>query len=84
MLQIGIVDINRTPSIMDKIDEVAQIVNKKTKDVKGYFIPVVYEDMIKQAIKDIEYQNFKKRNKSLAKNFDESDETLLDGLDDKY
>ena len=30
MLQIGIVDINKTPSILDKIDEVAQIVNKKS------------------------------------------------------
>jgi len=84
MLQIGIVDINRTPSIMDKIDEVAQIVNKKTKDVKGYFIPIAYESMIKEAIQDIEYQSFKKRNQSLANSDDTSDDTLLDGIDDKY
>ena len=67
MLQIGIVDINRTPSIMDKIDEVAQIVNKKTEDME-----------------EIEYQSFKKRNQSLINNFDTNDDTLLDGLDDKY
>jgi len=84
MLQIGIVDINRTPSIMDKIDEVAQIVNKKTKDVKGYFIPIAYEDMIKKAIQEIEYQNFKKRNQSLSNSSNTNNDTLLDGLDDKY
>jgi len=84
MLQIGIVDINRTPSIMDKIDEVAQIVNKKTKDIKGYYIPIAYENMIKKAIEEIEYQSFKKRNQSLINNSDMNEETLLDGLDDKY
>ena len=59
MLQIGIVDINRTPSIMDKIDEVVQIVNKKTKDIKGYYIPIAYENMIIKVIEEIEYKNFK-------------------------
>jgi len=84
MLQIGIVDINRTPSIIDKIDEVTQIVNKKTKDIKGYFIPIAYEDMIKELIENIEYQNFKKRNISLSDISNTQDETLLDGLDEKY
>ena len=84
MLQIGIVDINRTPSIMDKIDEVAQIVNKKTKQVKGYYIPVMYESMIQKVIQEIEYQNFRHRNQSLISFSNSEDDSLLDGLNEKY
>ncbi|RLA81139.1 MAG: hypothetical protein DRG78_09685 [Epsilonproteobacteria bacterium] len=84
MLQIGIVDINRTPSIIDKLEDVAQIVNKKTKDIKGYFIPFAYKDMIESVIEEIEYQQFKKRNHTLVSSSTIEDETLLDGLDDKY
>ena len=84
MLQIGIVDINRTPSVIDKLEDVAQIVNKKTKDIKGYFIPFAYKDMIKSAIEEIEYQQFKKRNHTLISSPSAQDDTLLDGLDDKY
>ena len=36
MVQIGIADINKTPSIIDKLDDIAQIVNKKTKVIKGF------------------------------------------------
>ena len=84
MLQIGIVDINRTPSVIDKLDVVAQIVNKKTKDIKGYFIPFAYKDMIKSAIEEIEYQQFKKRNQDLVSSSLIDDDTIMDGLDDKY
>ena len=85
MLQIGVVDISRTPAIIDNISEVAKIVNKKTKKIKGYYIPVIYEKMIKKAIDEIEYQNFKKRNKSLIDTLDSNNEdTLMDGLDDEY
>ena len=84
MLQIGIMDISKTPSIINNIDEVAKIVNKKTKQTKGYYIPAIYEDMIQKVLEEIEYQNFKKRNQSLISKESEEDETLMDGLDDKY
>jgi len=84
MVQIGIMDISKTPSIINNIDEVAKIVNKKTKQTKGYYIPVIYEDMIQKVIEEIEYQNFKKRNQTLISNDVKEDDTLLDGLDDKY
>jgi len=57
--------------LMGKISESAKMVNKKNKK----FVPIVYED--------IEYQNFKKRNKTLVNNLDENDDTLMDGLDEK-
>jgi len=83
MIQIGIIDISKKPSIINEIDEVTKIVNKKTKQLKGYFIPIMYENIIKEAIEEIEYQNFKKRNQSLINNENE-DETLLDGIDENY
>jgi len=82
MLQIGIADINKSPSIIDKLDDVATIVNKKTKDIKGYFIPVEYKSFIEGAIEKIEYERFLKRNKDLINQ--EDDSTLLDGLDEQY
>ena len=84
MLQIGIAEINKTPSIIDTIDGVAQIVNKKTKDVKGFFIPIQYKAMIENIIEEIEYSRFVKRNKSLIDNEKQTDDTLLDGLADDY
>ncbi len=83
MVQIGIADINKTPSIIDKLDDIAQIVNKKTKVIKGFFIPFQYKDMIKNAIEEIEYQKFKERNKNII-SLSKEDDTVLDGLNDKY
>lgn len=83
MLQIGIADINKKPSIIDALDDIAQIVNKKTKTIKGYFIPYAYKDMIKDAMQEIEYQKFKERNKDMISSSN-SDDTLLDGLYDVY
>jgi len=82
MVQIGIADINKTPSIIDKLEDVATIVNKKSKDIKGFFIPVEYKSFIEDAIEKIEYQIFLKRNKDLVSQKDDS--TLLDGLDENY
>lgn len=83
MIQIGIADINKTPSIMDKLDDVAQIVNKKTKEIKGFYIPQKYQSIIQEAIEKIEYQLFLERNQSLITE-DTKDDTLLDGLDELY
>ncbi len=83
MLELGIAKLHVNPSILNDIDNVAKIVNKKQKDVKGYFIPVAYYKYIEDGIKEIEYQQFLKRNRSLA-DCAETDDTILDGLDDAY
>ena len=83
MLQIGISDISKNPGIIDKLDDVVEILNKKTKQVKGIFIPASYLDNFKEVLEEIEYKKFVKRNAAL-KNGTENDETLLDGLDDVY
>ena len=83
MLQIGISDISKNPSIIDKLDDVAEILNKKTKQVKGIFIPAIYLSSFQEVLKEIEYKKFVERNKSLPNNLPE-DDTLEDGLEDAY
>jgi len=82
MIQIGISDISKNPSIIDKLDDIAQIVNKKSKQIKGIFIPsellLPYQDMIDE----LEYQKFRKRNANIHHN--NENDTLLDGLNNAY
>ncbi len=81
MLQIGISDISKNPGIIDKLDEIAQIVNKKSKQVKGVFIPNSLLQPYQDLINELEYQKFRKKNANILSN---EDETLLDGLDHAY
>jgi len=83
-MQIGIANIAKNPSILDSLDTAIEIVNKKTKDVKGFFIPIIYKDMIENVLKEIAYQQFLKENSSLISYNIEEDDTLLDGLNDEY
>jgi len=83
MTQVGISDISKNPSIFDKLDDLAQVVNKKTNQVKGIFIPQKYIGMFDSVLQDIEYKKFVKRNKTLS-DYSKADDTLLDGLDDEY
>ena len=83
MIQIGISELSKNPAMLDKLHDVAQIVNKKTSEVKGIFVPSEYIDMFDKVFKEIEYKKFVQRNYSLQSNSRE-DETLLDGLDDIY
>ena len=39
MIQLGILDISKNPALIDKVDDLVEILNKKTKEVKGVFIP---------------------------------------------
>ncbi|CAA6813338.1 MAG: Unknown protein [uncultured Sulfurovum sp.] len=83
MVQIGIANIAKNPAILDSVDYAIEIVNKKTKEIKGLFIPIAYREMIQDALDEIAYQQFLKQNSSLLYPIDE-DDTLLDGLDDEY
>lgn len=81
MIRIGISDISKNPSIIDKLDEIAQIVNKKSKQIKGIFIPTELLPPYQDMIDELEYQKFRKRNTNMQTN---EDDTLLDGLDNAY
>jgi len=86
MIQIGIANIAKNPAMLDTLDFAVEIVNKKTKEVKGLFIPIAYKDMIQEALDEIAYQQFLKQNASLIsqKSHENEENTLLDGLDDGY
>jgi len=83
MLQIGISDIGKNPSIIETLDDMAEIWNKKTKQVKGIFIPIAFMDQFKEIVDEIEYRKFVERNRSLMQ-IEEEESTLLDGLDSGY
>lgn len=83
MLQIGISDISKNPGIIDKLDDVVEILNKKTKQVKGIFVPSAYLEDFKDVLEELEYKKFVQRNMALKKT-NEDDDTILDGIDDAY
>ncbi|MCH9740972.1 MAG: hypothetical protein K0U38_09060 [Epsilonproteobacteria bacterium] len=84
MVQIGIANIAKNPAMLDRLDNAIEIVNKKTKEVKGIFIPIAYKDMLEKVLEEIEYQQFLKHNSSLISYEDKEDDSLLDGLDNAY
>ena len=69
--------------MFDKMHDLAQIVNKKTSQVKGVFIPNEYLGMFEKVFEEIEYKKFVERNRSLIDSTEE-DNTLADGLEDAY
>jgi len=83
MVNLGIAEINKNPAILDTLDEVATIINKKNKEIKGYFVPRAYLSYVQEGIDAIEYQRFLARNRSLIDESQE-DDTLMDGLDAAY
>lgn len=82
MLQVGIANIAKNPALLDGLDSAIEIVNKKTKEVKGFFIPISHKNLIQDALNEMAYQKFLKQNMSLIS--EKEDDTLLDGLDDDY
>ncbi|WP_294955240.1 hypothetical protein [Sulfurovum sp.] len=70
MLKVGISDISKNPSLFDKLDDLAEVVNKKTNQVKGVFIPRAYLSSFEKVFEEIEYQKFVKRNASLKNTLD--------------
>ncbi len=63
MKTISISDIAKKPSVLDNVDDVIEIVNKKTNEVKGIFIGADDIPYIKEMIEEIEYRKWLKRNK---------------------
>ena len=81
MIQYGISELSKNPSLIERSVEAIQIVNKKTKEPKGIFIPKSVTPLYEKILKEIEYREFLARNANLQTL--EEDETLEDGLDDQ-
>ena len=63
MKRVSISEISKKPSILDDIDDVVEIVNKKTNEVKGVFISAKDLPFIKDMIEELEYRKWLNRNK---------------------
>ena len=64
MVELSISDISKKPSLLDELNDVAKIVNKKTGEAKGIFIPMEESELFKNLIKEIEYRKWLERNKA--------------------
>ncbi len=63
MKRVSISEIVKKPSILDSIDDVIEVVNKKTNEVKGVFISAKDLPYVKDMIEELEYKRWLKRNK---------------------
>jgi len=63
MKRVSISEIVKKPSILDSVDDVIEVVNKKTNEVKGVFISAKDLPYIKDMLEEIEYRKWLKRNK---------------------
>ena len=59
MINIGIAELSKNPAILDSIEDVATIINKKNREIKGYFIPSSYHEQLKSFIQNIEKERKK-------------------------
>ena len=65
MKTISISEIAKKPSVLDNLDDVVQIVNKKTNEVKGFFISAQDLPYIKDMLEELEFQKWYQRNRGL-------------------
>ena len=82
MIKISISEISKNPALFDSLDEIVEVMNKKTRTVKGFFVPASYSEHFRKILEEMDYQHFKNRNRSLQSEDSLEDDTLEDGLDD--
>ena len=62
---VAINEIAKHPKIISDIQEIIYIQDKRKNELKSIVIPASYEPYIHDALKEIEYQMWLKRNKGL-------------------
>ncbi len=62
---VAINEIAKHPKILSDIKEIVYIQDKRKNELKSIVIPASYEPYIHDALKEIEYQMWLKRNKGL-------------------
>ncbi|MCD6173849.1 MAG: hypothetical protein J7J96_08725 [Sulfurimonas sp.] len=62
---VAVNEIAKHPKIISNIDEIIYIQDKRKNELKSIVIPASYESYIADALKEIEYQMWLKRNKGL-------------------
>lgn len=82
MQTISISEIAKKPSILDNIDDVTQIVNKKTNELKGVFISAKDMPYIQKILEELEYKKWQQRNRGLFESSGESIELFEDVIEE--
>ncbi|SFP83233.1 hypothetical protein [Hydrogenimonas thermophila] len=81
---VAVNEIAKHPKIISDADEIIYIQDKRKKELKSIVIPASYEPYLHDALKEIEYQMWLKRNKGLLNSkHPEILEDVIDDLGDK-
>jgi len=80
MVELSISDISKKPSLLDELDDIAKIVNKKTGEAKGIFIPFEDASDFKKLLEALEYNRWLRRNRGLLENPPEDLEGIFDDV----
>ena len=82
-MTVAVGDIAKNLKLITDSDEIVYIEDKRKHQIKSIVIPADYSEDLQKMIEELEYKKFKERNRSLG-TLENSDNTLLDGLDDEY
>ncbi len=81
---VAVNEIAKHPKLISDINEVVYVQDKRKKELKSIVIPASYEPYLHDALKEIEYQMWLKRNEGLLQNkHPEILENVLDDIGDK-
>jgi hypothetical protein len=62
---VAVNEISKHPKIISDADEIIYVQDKRKNELKSIVIPASYEPYLHDALKEIEYQMWLKRNKGL-------------------
>ncbi len=65
---VAVNEIAKHPKLISDINEVVYVQDKRKKELKSIVIPASYEPYLHEALKEIEYQMWLKRNEGLLNN----------------
>ncbi len=64
---VAVNEIAKHPRIISDVHEIIYIQDKRKKELKSIVIPASYEPYLRDALKEVEYQMWLKRNQGLLK-----------------
>ncbi|NPA50011.1 MAG: hypothetical protein GXO02_00075 [Epsilonproteobacteria bacterium] len=79
MLEYGVKNIVKNPTLITKTDEIIKIVDSRTKKIRAYVLPASYKEYIEEIIKNIEAKEWLEEKKRLLKN---KDKDYLDEIEE--
>ena len=81
---VAVNEIAKHPKLISDTDEIVYIQDKRKNELKSIVIPASYEPYISEAIKEIEYQMWLKRNSGLIESeHPEILENVISDISDK-